>query len=250
MRRASARAGWPLREPFPHGAVLDALRTAGDYLGRVSLSPVTGVLRPLVPELACPMAERLAGPSVTGRRVAEAAAVLGVPATERLLAEVGAVAPEQARAAPTGPEWQRLHLRALRALDDVTPRPIHAAGRTQPPRRAAARLAAARRGRRGPGVGGPRPVQEMLPVAGEIVLVPGCLAVARGDRDAAERHLADCGVRSAENSITLVALERGDGEAVAALGGPAGLRVGPGRSEDRRAGPPILASLRPTGTCD
>ncbi|MFJ6672947.1 ATP-binding protein [Actinosynnema sp. NPDC091369] len=42
----------PLREPFPYGAVLDALRTVGDCLDRVSLSPVTGVLRPLVPELA------------------------------------------------------------------------------------------------------------------------------------------------------------------------------------------------------
>ncbi|MFD7653401.1 AAA family ATPase [Actinosynnema sp. NPDC059797] len=42
----------PLREPFPYGAVLDALRTVGPYLARVSLSPVTGVLRPLVPEIA------------------------------------------------------------------------------------------------------------------------------------------------------------------------------------------------------
>ncbi|CCH29868.1 AAA family ATPase [Actinosynnema sp. NPDC047251] len=42
----------PLREPFPYGAVLDALRTVGGLLGRVPLSPVTGVLRPLLPEIA------------------------------------------------------------------------------------------------------------------------------------------------------------------------------------------------------
>ncbi|PSL53744.1 regulatory LuxR family protein [Saccharothrix carnea] len=102
------------------------------------------------------MAERLAGLPATGRRIAEAAAVLGVPATEDLLAEVGAVAPDRARVALThalhsgvlhetadvrygfrhalaqqavydtltGPERQRLHLRALRALDHATPRPF------------------------------------------------------------------------------------------------------------------------------
>ncbi|MCP2257109.1 regulatory protein, luxR family [Streptoalloteichus tenebrarius] len=42
----------PLREPFPYGAVLDALRTAGAYLDRRRLSPVTGVLGPLLPEIA------------------------------------------------------------------------------------------------------------------------------------------------------------------------------------------------------
>ncbi|TQM79582.1 regulatory LuxR family protein [Saccharothrix saharensis] len=308
----------PLREPFPYGAVLDALRTVGDCLDRVTLSPVTGVLRPLVPELAdhlpdpperpddprherhhlfravrellsvpgpvllvvedlhwaddgCrhllrflmadpppnlttlvtyrredapggmplgsayrppagvasvlvelapldvdgvhdltaaildvdavpagfaarlhertagipfvveemlralhdpdwrlldeveapallrdAMAERLARLPVTARRVAEAAAVLGVPAAEQLLADVAAVTPERAAAALThalhsgvlhetadvrygfrhalaqqavydtltGPERQRLHLRALRALDHATPRPF------------------------------------------------------------------------------------------------------------------------------
>ncbi|MFE2753274.1 ATP-binding protein [Actinosynnema sp. NPDC059335] len=307
----------PLREPFPYGAVLDALRNVGDYLGRASLSPVTGVLRPLLPELAgrlpepperpddprherhhlfravrellsalgpvllvvedlhwaddgCrhllrflmadpppnlttlvtyrredapggmplgsayrppagvasalvelgpldvdqvhdltaailgveavpagfaarlhertagipfvveevlravrapdwrlldavgvpallrdAMAERLARLPATGRRIAQAAAVLGVPATERLLADVGAVAPDRARAALThalhsgvlhetadvrygfrhslaqqavydtltGPERQRLHLRALHALEHASPRP-------------------------------------------------------------------------------------------------------------------------------
>ncbi|XVS66766.1 helix-turn-helix transcriptional regulator [Actinosynnema sp. CA-299493] len=308
----------PLREPFPYGAVLDAVRTVGGYLGRVALSPVTGVLRPLLPELAAhlpepperpedprherhhlfravrellaalgpvllvvedlhwaddgcrhllrflmadpppnlttlvtyrredapggmplgsayrpptgvtsalvelgpldvgqvhdltaaildvdavpaefaarlhertagipfvveemlralrdpdwrlldavevpallrdAMAERLARLPITGRRIAEAAAVLGVPATEQLLAEVGAVAPGRSGAALThalhsgvlhetadvrygfrhalaqqavydtltGPERQRLHLRALRALDNATPRPF------------------------------------------------------------------------------------------------------------------------------
>lgn len=52
----------PLREPFPYGAVLDALRHADGYLGRVSLSPVTGVLRPLVPELAAHLPEPPARP--------------------------------------------------------------------------------------------------------------------------------------------------------------------------------------------
>ncbi|MFB9908756.1 ATP-binding protein [Allokutzneria oryzae] len=40
----------PLREPFPYGAVLDALR--GATLATVRPSAITGVLRPLVPELA------------------------------------------------------------------------------------------------------------------------------------------------------------------------------------------------------
>jgi DNA-binding CsgD family transcriptional regulator/tetratricopeptide (TPR) repeat protein len=39
-----------LAEPFPLGAVLDALRHAGP--GRTRLGPVTGALRPLLPELA------------------------------------------------------------------------------------------------------------------------------------------------------------------------------------------------------
>jgi DNA-binding CsgD family transcriptional regulator len=39
-----------LVEPFPLGPVLEALRSAGP--GRTRLSPVTGVLRPLLPELA------------------------------------------------------------------------------------------------------------------------------------------------------------------------------------------------------
>lgn len=44
--------------------------------------------------------------------------------------------------------------------------------------------------------------RELLPVASEISLVLGCLAVARGDWDEAGRHLAESGVRSVENSIT------------------------------------------------
>ncbi|MEU5696811.1 AAA family ATPase [Actinosynnema sp. NPDC020468] len=101
------------------------------------------------------MAERLDRLPITGRRIAHAAAVLGVPATEELLSEVGAVAPQRARAALThalhsgvlyevadvrygfrhalaqqavydtltGPERRSLHVRALDALDGVTPRP-------------------------------------------------------------------------------------------------------------------------------
>ncbi|SHG82349.1 ATP-binding protein [Streptoalloteichus hindustanus] len=42
----------PLREPFPYGAVLDALHTVGACLDRRALSPVAGVLRPLLPEIA------------------------------------------------------------------------------------------------------------------------------------------------------------------------------------------------------
>ncbi|GAA3884192.1 LuxR family transcriptional regulator [Saccharothrix violaceirubra] len=101
------------------------------------------------------MAERLARLPRTGRRLAQAAAVLGVPADEGLLARVGAVEPDRARAALThalqsgvlyettdvrygfrhalaqqavydtltGPERQRLHVRAVAALSHVTPRP-------------------------------------------------------------------------------------------------------------------------------
>jgi DNA-binding CsgD family transcriptional regulator len=49
--RVLAGACQPLREPFPYGPVLEALRGAGDKpLG--PLSPVAGVLRPLLPEIA------------------------------------------------------------------------------------------------------------------------------------------------------------------------------------------------------
>ncbi|CRK61386.1 large transcriptional regulator [Alloactinosynnema sp. L-07] len=43
----------PLREPFPYGAVLEALRGCGDRLAhRPALNRVTGALAPLLPELA------------------------------------------------------------------------------------------------------------------------------------------------------------------------------------------------------
>ncbi|MFI6024609.1 ATP-binding protein [Amycolatopsis magusensis] len=42
----------PMREPFPYGVVLEALREAGSHLATAELSPVTGVLRPYLPELA------------------------------------------------------------------------------------------------------------------------------------------------------------------------------------------------------
>ncbi|QFU93082.1 Putative HTH-type transcriptional regulator [Amycolatopsis sp. YIM 10] len=42
----------PMREPFPYGVVLEALREAGAQLATAELSPVTGVLRPYLPELA------------------------------------------------------------------------------------------------------------------------------------------------------------------------------------------------------
>lgn len=41
----------PLREPFPYGPVLEALRALGPKIGP-DLNPVTGVLRPLLPEIA------------------------------------------------------------------------------------------------------------------------------------------------------------------------------------------------------
>ncbi|MGW4827667.1 ATP-binding protein [Amycolatopsis japonica] len=71
---ASARvlsgACQPMREPFPFGPVLEALRSAGDRpLG--PLSPVAGVLRPLLPELAeslPPQPEPLADPCAERHR--------------------------------------------------------------------------------------------------------------------------------------------------------------------------------------
>ncbi|SFT73839.1 Predicted ATPase [Actinopolyspora lacussalsi subsp. righensis] len=43
----------PMREPFPYGVLLDALRAAGNRITPVTeLSPVTGVLRSYLPELA------------------------------------------------------------------------------------------------------------------------------------------------------------------------------------------------------
>ncbi|QRP45803.1 AAA family ATPase [Amycolatopsis sp. FDAARGOS 1241] len=61
----------PLREPFPYGPVLEALRAAGDRpLG--PLSPVAGALRPLLPELADqlpPSPEPLDDPGAQRHRV-------------------------------------------------------------------------------------------------------------------------------------------------------------------------------------
>ncbi|MER6792731.1 ATP-binding protein, partial [Amycolatopsis mediterranei] len=61
----------PLREPFPYGPVLEALRAVGATpLG--PLSPVAGVLRPLLPELAealPPRPEPLADPVAERHRV-------------------------------------------------------------------------------------------------------------------------------------------------------------------------------------
>ncbi|MGW4490146.1 ATP-binding protein [Amycolatopsis sp. NPDC004368] len=59
----------PLREPFPYGPVLEALHAAGE-LG--PLSPVAGVLRPLLPELADrlpPTPEPLDDPGAQRHRV-------------------------------------------------------------------------------------------------------------------------------------------------------------------------------------
>ena len=56
----------PLREPFPFGPVIDALADAARWLPTPSaLSPVTGALRPLLPELSdrlAPPLERLGNP--------------------------------------------------------------------------------------------------------------------------------------------------------------------------------------------
>jgi ATP/maltotriose-dependent transcriptional regulator MalT len=41
-----------VREPFPLGPLIEALRKLGDQLGQVTHSPLVGVLRPLLPELA------------------------------------------------------------------------------------------------------------------------------------------------------------------------------------------------------
>ncbi len=40
-----------MRDPFPLGPVIEALRVTGDYLAASSLSPLVGTLRPLLPEL-------------------------------------------------------------------------------------------------------------------------------------------------------------------------------------------------------
>lgn len=47
-----AGRGYPIHEPFPLGAVLDAVSSLGDTVGVLDLSPLAGTLRPLLPELA------------------------------------------------------------------------------------------------------------------------------------------------------------------------------------------------------
>ncbi|GAA2741111.1 ATP-binding protein [Kitasatospora cinereorecta] len=42
----------PLREPFPYGPVVDALRKAGDWLPATGIPPTAGALAPLLPDLA------------------------------------------------------------------------------------------------------------------------------------------------------------------------------------------------------
>ncbi|RCW40814.1 regulatory LuxR family protein [Halopolyspora algeriensis] len=58
VRRVLASSCRPLREPFPYGPVLEALRAVGPALKSVEPSPVTGVLCPLLPELAPYLPER------------------------------------------------------------------------------------------------------------------------------------------------------------------------------------------------
>ncbi|GLW92919.1 ATP-binding protein [Actinokineospora globicatena] len=102
------------------------------------------------------MAERLAALPTTATRLAQAAAVLGVPAPAELLGEVAAIGDSRVRAALThaltghvlhevdsgrygfrhalaqqavydtlsGPDRQQLHNRAIEALDQVEPRPL------------------------------------------------------------------------------------------------------------------------------
>ncbi|WP_406635311.1 ATP-binding protein [Amycolatopsis sp. WGS_07] len=66
-RRILAGRGQPMREPFPYGAVLEALHDAGRYLPDARpLNGVTGALRPYLPELGAWLTE--APPSLGDRR--------------------------------------------------------------------------------------------------------------------------------------------------------------------------------------
>lgn len=61
-----------LRDPFPLGPVIEALRGVGDALGGGSLSPVVGALAPFLPELGCCLPEApepLADPRAQRHRV-------------------------------------------------------------------------------------------------------------------------------------------------------------------------------------
>lgn len=62
--------GWcrRIREPFPLGPVLEAVRCLRDELAMASLSPVVGALRPLLPELAALLPEQ---PPLLDDRAAE-----------------------------------------------------------------------------------------------------------------------------------------------------------------------------------
>ncbi|RZQ64934.1 LuxR family transcriptional regulator [Amycolatopsis suaedae] len=60
-----------LREPFPYGVLLDALRTAGDHLSPGTLGPETGALRPYLPEVTAlpPAPEPLGDPRAERHRL-------------------------------------------------------------------------------------------------------------------------------------------------------------------------------------
>jgi DNA-binding CsgD family transcriptional regulator len=98
-RRMLVGACRRIREPFPLGPVLDALRDTGPVLARQRLSPVAGALRPLLPELAeqlpppCePLADSAAERHRVFRGLADVLAALGSPV---LVVEDGHWADEQ-----------------------------------------------------------------------------------------------------------------------------------------------------------
>ena len=69
----------PLRDPFPLGPVVDALRGVGDRAARARLSPLAGALRPVLPELAAhlpPPPDALADPRMERHRLWRAAVEL------------------------------------------------------------------------------------------------------------------------------------------------------------------------------
>jgi DNA-binding CsgD family transcriptional regulator len=62
----------PIGEPFPYGALFDAVRTAADAIGGEPLSPVVGTLRPHLPEIAALLPEppgRLGDPRAERHRL-------------------------------------------------------------------------------------------------------------------------------------------------------------------------------------
>ncbi|WHT20498.1 AAA family ATPase [Crossiella sp. CA-258035] len=77
----------PLREPFPYGPVLEALGALGNRVG-TGLNPVTGVLRPLLPEIAHrlpPQPEPLGDPAGERHRLFRAVRELLIAAGPTLL---------------------------------------------------------------------------------------------------------------------------------------------------------------------